>query len=83
MFLDSTRSGGATVVAAYSPRLRPGVPVSFPIPWGELDRVTPADFTLHTVPRLLAGRDPWAESMPPPQVLGDDLLQTELCRASR
>ncbi len=26
VFLDSTRSGGATVVAAYSPRVRPGVP---------------------------------------------------------
>jgi len=28
VFVDSTRVGGATVVAAYSPRLRPGVPVS-------------------------------------------------------
>src|SRR5206468_5988114 len=27
VFLDSTRAGGATVVAAYSPRLRPGLPV--------------------------------------------------------
>ena len=24
VFLDSTRAGGATVVAAYSPRIRPG-----------------------------------------------------------
>ena len=31
VFLDSTRAGGATVVAAYSPRVRPGVPVSFPV----------------------------------------------------
>ena len=38
VFLDSTRSGGATVVAAYSPRVRPGVPVSFPVAWEELDR---------------------------------------------
>lgn len=30
VFLDSTRAGGATVIAAYSPRIRPGVPVSFP-----------------------------------------------------
>ena len=33
VFVDSTRSGGATVVAAYSPRVRPGVPVSFPLAW--------------------------------------------------
>ena len=32
VFMDSTRVGGATVVAAYSPRVRPGVPVSFPSP---------------------------------------------------
>src|SRR5690349_4442945 len=31
VFIDATRSGGATVAAAYSPRLRPGVPVSFPL----------------------------------------------------
>jgi DNA primase len=29
VFLDSTRAGGATVVSAYSPRIRPGVSVSF------------------------------------------------------
>ena len=66
VFLDSTRAGGATVVAAYSPRARPGVPVSFPVPWGELDRVTPADFTVHTAPRLLAGGAPWAGQLPAP-----------------
>ena len=39
VFVDSTRAGGATVVAAYSPRIRPGVPVSFPLAWDELDQV--------------------------------------------
>jgi DNA ligase D len=74
VFLDSTRSGGATVVAAYSPRIRPGVPVSFPVTWDELDRVTPADFTVHTAPALLAGRDPWQERMPAPRELPADLV---------
>ena len=41
VFVDSTRVGGATVVAAYSPRLRPGTPVSFPLDWSDLDPVTP------------------------------------------
>ena len=58
VFLDSTRAGGVTVVAAYSPRVRPGVPVSFPLPWDELDRVTPADFTVRTAAALIIGRGP-------------------------
>jgi bifunctional non-homologous end joining protein LigD len=61
VFLDSTRAGGATVVSAYSPRIRPGVPVSFPLDWDELDRVTPQSFTIHTAPRLIAEGDPWEE----------------------
>jgi bifunctional non-homologous end joining protein LigD len=75
VFLDSTRAGGATVVAAYSPRRRPGVPVSFPLAWEELDSALPADFTVHTAPAALAGRDLWAELMPQPQRLPADLVE--------
>jgi bifunctional non-homologous end joining protein LigD len=75
VFLDSTRAGGATVVSAYSPRIRPGVPVSFPVGWGELDAVAPADFTVHTAARLIANGDPWTEGMPQPQHLGPDLIE--------
>jgi DNA ligase D len=75
VFLDSTRAGGATVVAAYSPRVRPGVPVSFPLAWDDLDRVAPADFTLRTAARLLGDADPWADHMPEPQRLGADLVE--------
>jgi bifunctional non-homologous end joining protein LigD len=74
VFLDSTRSYGATVVAAYSPRVRPGVPVSYPLPWEDLDRVAPADFTIRTVPGLLGDRDPWRELMPAPQRPHPDLV---------
>jgi DNA ligase D-like protein (predicted polymerase) len=73
VFVDSTRSGGATVVAVYSPRVRPGVPVSFPVAWDRLDRVTPADFTIHTAVALLADGDPWQDLMPEPQALPADL----------
>ncbi|MGH3586490.1 MAG: DNA polymerase domain-containing protein [Pseudonocardia sp.] len=75
VFLDSTRAGGATVVAAYSPRVRPRVPVSFPVAWDDLDRVTPRDFTVRTAPGLLGATDPWHERMPAPQVLPADLLE--------
>jgi bifunctional non-homologous end joining protein LigD len=74
VFVDATRVGGATVVAPYSPRVRPGVPISMPVAWEDLDRVTPGDFTIHTALRLLAERDPWAEHMPPPQALAADLV---------
>jgi len=74
VFLDSTRAGGATVVAAYSPRIRPGATVSFPVPWDDLDRGVPADFTVRTVPGLLAGRDSWSDLMPDPQPLDADLI---------
>ena len=40
--------------AAYSPRVRPGAPVSFPLDWDELDDVSPADFTLLTAVRTSA-----------------------------
>ncbi|MBF6302190.1 ATP-dependent DNA ligase [Nocardia amamiensis] len=74
VFLDSTRAGGATVVAAYSPRIRPGASVSFPLAWSDLDDVVPADFTVHTAPDLLADTDPWAAAMPAPQRLPADLV---------
>jgi bifunctional non-homologous end joining protein LigD len=74
VFVDSTRVGGATVVAAYSPRVRPGTPVSFPLGWDELDAVTPADFTVHTALERLGDADPWAAQMPDAQRLGDDLI---------
>jgi bifunctional non-homologous end joining protein LigD len=61
-------------VSAYSPRVRPGVPVSFPLTWDELDDVSPSDFTIHTALDALGDRDPWAEHLPAPQHLADDLI---------
>jgi hypothetical protein len=63
------------VIAAYTPRVRPGVPVSFPIPWEELESVVPADFTVRTAVDLLAGSNPWSELMPEPQALGSELVE--------
>jgi DNA ligase D len=75
VFLDSTRAGGATVVAAYSPRVRPGATVSFPVAWDDLDDVQPRDFTLHTSLDLLGDRDPWKDAMPGPQKLDAGLVE--------
>jgi DNA primase len=75
VFVDPTRTGGATVVAAYSPRVRPGVPVSFPVGWDDLDQVTPAEFTIRTALERLGDKDPWAAQMPRPQSLPTDLIE--------
>jgi len=75
VFLDATRAGGATVIAAYSPRIRPGVPVSFPLSWDSLDDVVPADFTVHSALEHLDGHDPWSELMPDRQSLPAELIE--------
>jgi DNA primase len=73
VFLDPTRTGWATVAAAYSPRARPGTPVSFPIGWDELDTADPARWTVRSVPSTLGPTDAWAaalaEARPLPPVL--------------
>jgi bifunctional non-homologous end joining protein LigD len=74
VFVDATRAGGATVVAAYSPRLRPGAPVSLPVTWDELEQVEPGSVTLRKALDVLGDRDPWAELMPEPQALPADLV---------
>ena len=74
VFVDSTRVGGATVIACFSPRLRPGVPVSYPLRWDDLDDVRPADFTIHTALQRLGDSNPWAAQMVAPQHLSADLV---------
>ena len=63
IFLDYLRNGrGATFIAPYSPRARPGAPVAVPIRWEELAHgVDPASFTTVTVPRRMVElrADPW------------------------
>jgi DNA ligase D-like protein (predicted polymerase) len=75
VFLDSTRAGGASVAAVYSPRLRPGTPVSFPVAWSDLADVAPADFTVRTAPALIGEADPWTALMPAPQAVPADLVE--------
>jgi bifunctional non-homologous end joining protein LigD len=74
VYVDPTRAGGASLACAYSPRARPGVPVSFPVTWSDLDRVTPADFTVRSAPGLLGDADPWRASLPAPQALPPDVV---------
>src|SRR3954469_6990761 len=63
VFVDATRVGGATVIAAFSPRGRPGGPVSFPLAWDDLDDVVPGDFTIHNAVAQLDRAGPWMEGL--------------------
>ncbi|WP_459061743.1 DNA ligase D [Stenotrophomonas sp. PSU-St15] len=63
IFVDYLRNGrGATAVASYSLRGRPGAPVAMPLAWSELPKLKRADaFTIKDVPGKLKRRrkDPW------------------------
>ena len=65
IFIDYLRNArGATSVAAYSTRAKPGATVSTPITWDELDASLHSDhFTIENVPDRLARlkHDPWAD----------------------
>jgi bifunctional non-homologous end joining protein LigD len=64
IFVDWLRNArGATSVASYSLRARPGAAVALPIAWSELAKLPRPDaYTLDTVPAKLRRRrvDPWA-----------------------
>ncbi len=49
-----------TIASAYSPRPLPGAPVSMPVTWAALKDIAPQDFTVRTVPGILAADgDAW------------------------
>jgi bifunctional non-homologous end joining protein LigD len=67
LFLDVGRNApGAHIVAPYSPRAREGATVSFPVAWEDLKKIRPQDFTIGSVPGILARRgDLWRKLQPP------------------
>ena len=62
IYVDYLRNGrGSTTVAAWSARVRPGLGISVPVAWEELDRLHGGDhWTVLTVhQRLDVGNTPW------------------------
>ena len=62
VFVDFNQANrDRTIASAYSPRPLPGAPVSMPVAWERLRNVSPGDFTVRTVPEILAAEgDAWA-----------------------
>jgi bifunctional non-homologous end joining protein LigD len=64
IFIDWLRNErGATAIAPYSPRAKPGASVATPVAWSELSRIEGADvFTIPVVlQRLKRKTDPWSD----------------------
>jgi bifunctional non-homologous end joining protein LigD len=63
IFLDYLRNDRmATAVAPLSPRGRPGAPVSMPLQWSQVKKgLDPANYTLRTVPALVAKLTAWED----------------------
>ncbi|MBQ8902246.1 MAG: non-homologous end-joining DNA ligase [Bacilli bacterium] len=62
IFIDWVRNTkGATSVAPYSLRARKNLPVSMPIFWNELEKVTPNEITIKNVLKRLKLKDPWKD----------------------
>lgn len=62
VFVDFNQNNrDRTIASAYSPRPLAHAPVSMPVSWGDLPTTDPAEFTVRTVPAILAADgDPWA-----------------------
>ncbi|HEU4589681.1 MAG TPA: DNA ligase D [Steroidobacteraceae bacterium] len=79
VFVDYLRNGfGATAVAAFSPRWRPGVGVSTPVSWEEIDEdVRGTHFNIHNVPDRVAKqrKDPWAGYWKAKQALSRSVIR--------
>jgi bifunctional non-homologous end joining protein LigD len=60
LFIDYLRNGrGSTTVGAYSPRARPGFPVSMPVSWAQIEGGIRADaYTIDQMPRRLPRAKP-------------------------
>lgn len=64
VFLDFNQNNrDRTIASAWSPRARPGAPVSMPLTWDRLAELTdPREFTVFSAPELLESHgDPWAD----------------------
>jgi bifunctional non-homologous end joining protein LigD len=62
VFIDYLRNGrGATAIASYSLRARPGMPCAMPISWEDLDAVGPGRYQYHEALEKLEADEVWPD----------------------
>jgi bifunctional non-homologous end joining protein LigD len=87
IFIDYLRNGrGATAVAAYSTRARPGAPISTPVRWEELGpELTASRFNVANIGRRLAAlkSDPWEGFFASPQPIAAAIRAAQASRKGR
>lgn len=80
IFVDYLRNGrGATAVAPYSTRARPGALIATPLSWTELqDGAKPQDFTMDAVITRVTKRfkDPWKDMLSTKQGITEKVIKT-------
>ncbi len=78
IFIDYLRNGrGATAVAPFSPRARPGATIAMPLTWAQVKPgLDPADYTIESSDRqLAAGAAAWKDFFSTDQVLSAKIRQ--------
>lgn len=83
IFIDYLRNGfGATTVCAWSLRARPGMGVSVPIAWEEVEHISGGDHwaILNIDQRLPIGNQPWADYEKSAAALGPAMKQLDYSR---
>jgi len=78
IFIDYLRNGrGATAVAPFSPRARPGATIAMPLTWGQVKPgLDPADYTVRSSDRqLMAGAAAWKDFFATDQVVSAKIRQ--------
>ena len=80
IFVDYLRNGrGATTAAAWSARARPGLGVSVPVGWDELDMLrSGAHWTVRSAPERFDVADPWAAASRWRQSIREALVALDL-----
>ncbi|HUE16884.1 MAG TPA: non-homologous end-joining DNA ligase [Planctomycetaceae bacterium] len=82
IFIDYLRNErGATAVVAYSPRARPGAPISLPLDWKELPKTHAGNSATvdNVLPKLKRrSRDPWKDLQKTRQSISDEAMRAVL-----